>query len=219
MTDNEIIKALECCTRSCCSDNETKDCSLKPFEDCSTRLASNALDLIKRLQSQNDRDVKVKVEALYKVNDLKIENEHQKAEIERLEYTLLGVMHSVDKWLEGEELEQDEVNRAIAMREKTLQIVEEKQAEIERLNETKDEWKLSAINKARRVDELTNEIAKLKFSSMIGSTRAEAIKEFAELLKASSCIRYVDEMTGEVYQMIISGSTIDYLVKKMTEGV
>lgn len=46
------------------------------------------------------------------------------AEVERLEYILLGVMHSVDKWLEGDELEQDEVNRAATMREKTLQIIE-----------------------------------------------------------------------------------------------
>lgn len=55
MIDNEIIKALECCTRSGCSDNETKDCPLKPFEDCSTRLASNALDLIKRQQAEIER--------------------------------------------------------------------------------------------------------------------------------------------------------------------
>lgn len=41
-----------------------------------------------------------------------------------LEYKLVGVMHSVDKWLEGDELNQDEVNRAITMREKTLKIVE-----------------------------------------------------------------------------------------------
>ena len=51
------------------------------------------------------------------------------------EYTLIGVMHSVDKWLDGDELKQDEVNRAATMREKTLQIVESKQAEIERLTE------------------------------------------------------------------------------------
>lgn len=50
-----------------------------------------------------------------------------------LEYTLLGVMHSVDKWLDGAELEQDEVNRAITMREKTLQIVEKLTEENERL--------------------------------------------------------------------------------------
>jgi hypothetical protein len=54
------------------------------------------------------------------------------------EYTLIGVMHSVDKWLDGEELEQNEVNRAATMREKTLRIVEGKQAEIERLNKEVD---------------------------------------------------------------------------------
>lgn len=58
----------------------------------------------------------------------------QQAEIENLEYKLLGVMHFVDKWLDGAELEQDEVNRASAMREKTLQIVEKQQAEIEKLS-------------------------------------------------------------------------------------
>ena len=42
-------------------------------------------------------------------------------------------MHFVDKWLDGNELEQDEVNRADTMRHKTLQIIEEQQAEIERL--------------------------------------------------------------------------------------
>lgn len=50
------------------------------------------------------------------------------------EYTLLGVMHFVDKWLDGNELEQDEVNRARIMREKTLEIVEELQAENKKLN-------------------------------------------------------------------------------------
>ena len=48
----------------------------------------------------------------------------QKAKIDELEYILMGVMHSVDKWLEDDELKQDEVNRAATMREKTLQIVE-----------------------------------------------------------------------------------------------
>lgn len=48
-----------------------------------------------------------------------------------LEYALLGVMHSVDKWLDGKELKQDEVNRAATMREKTLKITEELTAELE----------------------------------------------------------------------------------------
>ena len=41
------------------------------------------------------------------------------------DYILAGVMHSVDKWLEGDELEQDEINRAATMRAKTLKIVED----------------------------------------------------------------------------------------------
>ena len=48
-------------------------------------------------------------------------------------------MHSVDKWLDGAELEQDEVNRAATMREKTLRIVEKKRAEIERLHKKIEE--------------------------------------------------------------------------------
>lgn len=54
------------------------------------------------------------------------------------EYALIGVMHFVDKWLDGAELQQDEVNRAITMREKTLRLVEERDAEIERLNKEVD---------------------------------------------------------------------------------
>lgn len=43
-----------------------------------------------------------------------------------LEYTLMGVMHNVDKWLEGDELNHDPVTRAIIMREKLLNILENK---------------------------------------------------------------------------------------------
>lgn len=54
----------------------------------------------------------------------KEEYDKLKAEYDNLEYKLIGVMHSVDKWLDDEELEQDEVTRATTMREKTLQIIE-----------------------------------------------------------------------------------------------
>lgn len=70
----------------------------------------------------------------------------QEAEIRRLEYTLLGVMHNVDKWLEGDELKQDEVNRAITMREKTLRIVESLQVEAEWVLEGLLNPKCSACN-------------------------------------------------------------------------
>lgn len=44
--------------------------------------------------------------------------------LEHQAYIILGIMHSVDKWLDGVELEQDEVNRAATMREKILGIIE-----------------------------------------------------------------------------------------------
>ena len=55
MKYNEIIKALECCTKLGCSDNETKECPLKPYEDCSRRLAINALDLINRQKAEVEK--------------------------------------------------------------------------------------------------------------------------------------------------------------------
>lgn len=76
--------------------------------------------------------------------------ENQKKKVENLEYTLIGVMHSVDKWLEGDELNQHEVKRAIRMREKTLQIVEDLQSEIAELRAStreniKGEWQTVSI--------------------------------------------------------------------------
>lgn len=57
----------------------------------------------------------------------------EESRVEELEYILAGVMHSVDKWLEGDEFEQDEVNRAATMREKVLRIIEAKDREIQNL--------------------------------------------------------------------------------------
>ena len=109
----EIIKALECCLLS--NEHQVEDCEHCPFAECPTTICQNllayhALSIIKELiKEKND-----------------------------LEYALIGVMHSVDKWLDGAELKQDEVNRAATMREKILQIIEGKQAEIERLNKEVD---------------------------------------------------------------------------------
>ncbi len=50
--------------------------------------------------------------------------------LEQQAYIILGIMHSVDKWLDGKELEQDEVNRADTMREKILRIIESRPEQI-----------------------------------------------------------------------------------------
>lgn len=53
--------------------------------------------------------------------------------VEELEYILAGVMHFVDKWLDGDDFDKDEVNRAAIAREKALQAIEERDARIAEL--------------------------------------------------------------------------------------
>jgi hypothetical protein len=55
-----------------------------------------------------------------------------------LEYALAGVMHSVDKWLEADDFDHDEVQRAAIMREKTLRIVERLQAKLKQTKRERD---------------------------------------------------------------------------------
>lgn len=92
----------------------------------------------------------------------------QKEQIDDLSYTLAGVMLSVDKWLEGDELKQDEVNRAFIMREKTLQIIESQQAEIEK--------------QRKEAQILRDEIIKLQ--TKIEIVKTEAYKEYTRKLLA-----------------------------------
>ncbi len=115
-----------------------------------------------------------------------------KQEAERLEYVLLGVMHSVDKWLDGKDLEQDEVNRASAMREKTLQLVEQKQAEIDRL--TKRNFELAEKGE--------------KVVIAYKTAKVDAVKEYTDNLKSFLNIDH-----GETE--IISFEDIDNLANKM----
>ena len=83
-------------------------------------------------------------------------------ENKNLEYKLLGVMHFVDKWLDGAELEQDEVNRAATMREKTLQIMEKQQVEIERLRKEVNLVSIQFQDLQERYEEAQTEIAQWK---------------------------------------------------------
>ena len=119
MKPDEIKKALECCKspvgsgacNSCPFDYQRKK-RLAPTEGSCTVLMFDCV--------------------LVYINQLE-------AEKRNLEYTLLGVMHFVDKWLDENELRQDEVNRADTMRHKTLQIIEEQQAEIEKMKTAKSD--------------------------------------------------------------------------------
>ena len=171
MTDEQIIKALECCADH---DNidACDDCPCLKGKCIST--TPYILDLINR----------------------------QKAEIDDLFCKLTGVMHSVDKWLSVEELKQDEVSRAITMREKTLQIVEKQKAEIEELKKILE-------SRHRVIDSLEDSIIGLP-----DQIRAEVVKEFAERLKADIV------ETGDVHGLgnrypVLTYNYIDNLVKEM----
>ena len=76
MTDNEIIKALEC------HKDETNSCQECVYNDgrgCSLRLSADALDLINRQ--------KAKIEMLEQnLKEAHIDIKEQKAEIEELRY-------------------------------------------------------------------------------------------------------------------------------------
>lgn len=56
-----------------------------------------------------------------------------KDRVEELEYILAGVMHFVDKWLDGDDFDKDEVTRADIAREKALQAIEARDAKIAEL--------------------------------------------------------------------------------------
>ena len=58
LTDNEIVKALECCIKSV-TYNECEKCPYYDDENealvCTGNLLTNAIDLINRLQKENER--------------------------------------------------------------------------------------------------------------------------------------------------------------------
>lgn len=136
-----------------------------------TLLSRLALDIIQ------DKNIKI--------TEFVVENDRLQAEIERLEYILMGVMHSVDKWLDSDELKQDEVNRAATMREKTLQIVEKQQAEFDILIRKKEALRDEIAELQAKNDELTKENSELHkiCTRAIKSYKETRVESMAELTK------------------------------------
>ena len=101
MTDNEIIKALECC-----KDNNCNEC---PIEGCTDDIFGNALDLINRQKAENDSlkvdlaKCSIRLDNLYKTAD-EIKSEAIKEFIDELknrvinkyEYTDIRVFKEID---------------------------------------------------------------------------------------------------------------------------
>ena len=83
MTDNEIIKALECCAN--CEDcfYGITNCPLVEETECRSLLAQNSLDLITRQQSKNKRLGKEVDLVSIQFQDLQERYEEAQAEIEQ----------------------------------------------------------------------------------------------------------------------------------------
>lgn len=88
LTDEEIVKALECCTKSRCDDEATGDCPLKRNEYCSTLIAINALDFIHRLNAKY-RNLEINYDAVYEdYRKYEIENKELQKQVEELKERL-----------------------------------------------------------------------------------------------------------------------------------
>ena len=183
MTDNDIKKALDEIVKL--SSGIVIDWGINRTDaEAIYKTAKGALDLINRLEKEN--------------NALFLELE--------------GVMWSVDKWLDGDELKQDKVNRAITMREKALQITERQEAEIERLKAEIEE-----VNEADRETELqalkeSKENAKM-FCEAINHAKSEAIKEFIKRFEKN--IKDVKFTIGQTWEIQCA---IKQTLKDLTES-
>ena len=165
MTDEQIIKALEYCCGSI--QNDCRDCPFGERCENDESLLKYSLDLINR----------------------------QKEEKEHLEYVLMAVMHSVDKWLEGDELKQDEANRACTMREKTLKITEKLHKKIDGLQRANQESFVAIEKRKGEIERLntSNNVLRKSNEKMfvtIGKQDAEIERLKRELISADEVIGF-----------------------------
>ena len=120
---DEIKKGLECCSNVnfVCNEECPYYKSLSEGEDCCLKKNADALALIQQLQTENaEKDQRIR---------------QLEAERDVLDYTLAGVMHSVDKWLDVEPYKMDgptgndAVTRSVLAREIALKAIEQAQTE------------------------------------------------------------------------------------------
>jgi hypothetical protein len=90
LTDSEIVKALECCflNRNC------KGCSVSGKPKCLKTACLGAIDLINRLQAENN-------ELQLKIKNYNAENEKLKAESERLKNDLAISKKETKRYMTG----------------------------------------------------------------------------------------------------------------------
>lgn len=167
-----IVKALKCCNVS--SGRACSECSYHEVgAECRTQRNKDAAELIIEMSKAYDD----------------------------LEYILMGVMHFVDKWLDGKDLDLDEVNRALRMREKTLQIVEKLTEENEKLRKENHDFKngyfqkryeenadaeLLAVKAAWRKSDFAYIDLNAECEGKLKTIKADTVRKMQEKIRAKS---------------------------------
>lgn len=141
-----------------------------------------------------------------------------------IELTLVGVMFSVDKWLDGAELELDEVNRAITMREKTLRIVEKLTEENERLK-SEVSVKRKLLDKAEVRIDCLEEVNKVLQADICNATmNLEHITKENDRVKADTVRKMHERLKDGINEKEYTHNTgyliwlIDQIAEELLEG-
>lgn len=163
MTDNEIIKALECCNKPVGS-NSCVDCPLYEINNCSETMIIFSLDLINRQ--------KAKIEAL------QMDNQQLQSDIANASMNLEHLQTEIEK-------HSDECLKCYAKG------LSEGQAEIERLQINLRRSKTMLNYRVAQIDKLHAEIQRLQDEkdNLIETYKEcslEVVKDFAERLKEKS---------------------------------
>lgn len=100
---------------------------------------------------------------------------------------------------------------------KALYEIDIKNAEIERVEKSRAEWKEAALRKAKELDKSQNELSNLKFDLMCGTSKsqAEVIQLFVRRLKARSRKMQSSDWSGEFWDKAVLVTDIEKTAKEM----
>jgi len=132
------------------------------------------------------------------IESLKSRAERAEAERDNLAYTIEGVMHFVDKWLDGKELEINPVNRAELVRSKTLEIIENLEKENTKLKKQLDKYNECRIENSK----LSLSTVKYQELDDVPESGRELIKEliYGGIISTENGVINLDKV---IYDMLI----------------
>lgn len=106
--DNEIKKALECCSKSNTDDDYCTGCPYEFVKYCASEISKDTLDLINRLQAENEQSILNLTSLQNDLTDLQAEND----KLKKAKYIFANVDYCADD-LEKVLKENEELKSAI----------------------------------------------------------------------------------------------------------